>query len=92
MTIVEFLRGPLTYVLPAPGGSIIGGGLRTNCDADLYLAEVAALIKRRDMTREEAIETLAMKIEQILGQMHYGEHEDPLLIERIRGWIRDLSN
>lgn len=91
-TLSEFLASDATYIFPAPGGSIDGRAATSDNGADLYLAEVAAMVKRRDMSRGEAMDALSIKIVQIQNQMHYGEAEDAKLIERIGEWIRDLAH
>lgn len=90
--ITEFLDGAETFVYPAPGGALGTGAETSNADADYYVAEVAALIKRREMKRSEALDVLAMKIEQVRLQRHYGAREDALIIERMQEWMRDLSH
>lgn len=92
MRLGEFLAGPLTYLYPAPGGTLMSGGDHSADQADAYMAAIAALIKQREMSRAEAIDVLYMKMEQVKNQEHFGTKADLLIIGRLGEWIRDLAN
>lgn len=92
MTLTEFLESETVYILPAPGGSIDGGRDSSDCLADAYLAGVAALIKKRGMSRAEAVDTLWMKIEQVKNQEHFGREDDLKIIERLGAWAKELAH
>jgi hypothetical protein len=92
MSLREFLDGPNTYVLPPPGGSLAKRADFTDRDEDAYMASIAAMIKKREMSSAEAIDTLFMKMEQVRCQQHFGIEADLLIIKRLGEWIREIAN
>jgi hypothetical protein len=85
VSLRQFMESEFDLVVPAPGGPIY-------CDADLYLAEVAALIKRKAFDSQHACEFLWMKIDQICNQEHFGQHDDALILVRLGQWVRELAS
>lgn len=88
----EFLAGEELYVLPPPGGSIKDGAAMTDCQADAYLSSVACIIKNRGMSRNEAVDMLWMKIDQVKNQEHFGLADDIKIIERLGAWALELAH
>lgn len=90
MHLSEFLSSDLIYVLPAPGGALLDRGTSTDCDADAYLASVAAHIKTKGLDAEAAVQFLYIKMGQVANQEHFGQPFDELIIRRLGEWIREF--
>lgn len=91
-TIRAFMESPLTYVLPAPGGALADGGVRTNMDSDLYLASLAAKAKRRKGDDRSAVEYLQEHMAIVVKSVLFDLETDKKIIARVGGWIRELAS
>ena len=91
-TMREFLEGKLTYVLPAPGGALKDGGIRTDQMGDAYMASLASKAKKRRGDGRSPVEYLQQHLEIVTRSRIFDAQTDALIITRIGVWIRELSN
>lgn len=89
LTLSEFLDGPFTYILPAPGGAIEDGKSTTCCVVDSYLATIAAELKRAQ--ENDRLDILVRRITQATAQRFYGAELDKQIIDRMTDWSLDLA-
>jgi hypothetical protein len=89
-TMREFLEGPFTYVLPAPGGALADGAVRTSAPEDAYMAALAAMVKVEYGRGNNVVEFLTRKQSHVIHQTHFDNATDAKILERIDAWLREL--
>lgn len=91
-TLRAFLGSDATYVLPAPGGSIVDGKATTNHDGDLYLAALASKTKRRIVKSRTDLEYLQDHLAIVVDGRIFDTATDAAIARRVGEWIRELAN
>lgn len=91
-TLRQFLDSEFSYVLPAPGGALIGGGIRTDHPADLYLAALASKAKKRVVKTATTQEYLERHLTIVKTSRLFDEAIDAKIIERVGAWLLEFAH
>lgn len=94
LTFREFLDSDFNYVFPAPGGAIASGAIRSNDDADLYMAALAckAKAKTRENTNRSATEYLTDHMMILTTTESMFPHAAVNMTKRISEWLQEIAN
>lgn len=74
-----------------PGGAVGDAGDGLLSDADLFLCELASMVKEK-ATKWERVELLQRKARQINNQRHFNKEEDFKICDRLANWIEELMH
>lgn len=91
-TLRAFLASEFSYALPAPGGALKDGGIRTDAMGDAYMASLAAKAKKRLADKRDVREYLTQHATIIANQMIFDTKTDTLILKRIAAWLKEFSH
>lgn len=86
--IVEFLSSPDQGSSIPPGGPLLQAGEHVK-DGELYLVEVARMLKRLE-EKMVRIRRIHHKIDQITKQRHFDAETDTAIVDRLCKWVAEL--